>query len=88
MKTEEREKITRETHQALLGIPGTEDKGLVGDFKELKSEVQQHNIQIEQNRLDINTLGTKQEERNKPSKKVIGIGITGGLYYRSHKSLL
>ncbi len=79
MKPSDRDKLTQETHQALLGILGTEDKGLVGDFKELKSELKQHNIQIEQNRLDINTLGTKQEERNKPSKKVIGIGITGGI---------
>ena len=79
MKPSERDKLTQETHQALLGIPGTEDKGLVGDFKELKEVVKEQNIQIDRNRVDINTLGTKQDERNKPSKKSIAGFATGGL---------
>lgn len=35
MKPSERDDLIKETHQALLGIKGTEDKGLVGDFKNL-----------------------------------------------------
>ena len=71
METEERDNLTRETHQALLGIPGTEDKGLVGDFKDIKTVVMK-------NSKDINTIWTLQVERNKPSKKALsgyGAGV-------------
>ena len=72
MKPAERDKLTQETHQALLGIPGTEDKGLVGDVKEIKAHIEDHS-----KRLTI--VEVKQEERNKPSKKSIAGFATGGL---------
>lgn len=31
--------MIQETHQGLFGVEGTEDKGLVGDIKEIKSDV-------------------------------------------------
>ena len=77
MKPAERDRLTQETHQALLGVKGTEDKGLVGDFKELKAVVKEHNKGIEQNRLDIRGIKALQNERGKPSKKAITMYISG-----------
>jgi len=46
MKPAERDKLTQETHQALLGIPGTADKGLVGDVRELKGDLKHMNGRV------------------------------------------
>jgi len=40
------EKIINEVHQAVLGIPDTEDNGMVGDLKELKNHVKKQNGRI------------------------------------------
>ncbi len=40
------EKIINEVHQAVLGVKGTEDKGIVGDLKELKVYVRKQNGRI------------------------------------------
>lgn len=66
LKTE-RDDLIKETHQALLGIPGTEDNGLVGDFKELKEVVKQQNSRIR-------NVETKQ---SKVKGILIGLGILG-----------
>ena len=71
MKPAERDKLTQETHQALLGIPGTEEKGLVGDVKEIKGHLEDHS-----KRLTV--VETLQKERNRPSKKAL-TGYIGGV---------
>ena len=65
MEESERDKLAQETHQALLGIPGTEDKGVVGDVKEIKADLKLVNSRV-------TVVETKQEERNRPSKKAVG----------------
>ena len=65
MKASERDRLTQESHQALLGIPGTEEKGLVGDVKEIKGHLEDHSKRI-------TTVEVLQKERNKPSKKALG----------------
>ena len=72
MKPSERDRLTLESHQALLGIPGTEDKGLVGDVKEMKGELKVINSRVTK-------VEVKQEERNKPSKKAMGGGIVASI---------
>ena len=72
MKLSERDGLIRETHQALLGILGTEDKGVVGDVKEIKAHLEDHSKRI-------TIVETLQKERNKPSKKLIGGYISGGI---------
>ncbi len=53
MKPSQRDDLIRETHQALLGIKGTEDNGLIGDFKELKDVVIKQNGAITKNTLNV-----------------------------------
>ena len=57
MATKEEMQVIRETHQALLGVKGTGDKGLVGDFQEFKKEVitrlDKQNGRITKNKLMI-----------------------------------
>ncbi|KKL98834.1 hypothetical protein LCGC14_1820460 [marine sediment metagenome] len=72
MKAAERDKIAQETHQALLGIPGTEDKGLVGDVKEIKLHLEDHSYRLR-------TVEVRQDERNKPSKKAIAGYVSGAV---------
>ena len=55
MKPSERDELARETHQALLGIKGTEDNGLVGDVRELKRDVRQ--LQNERRSPSKKTIG-------------------------------
>ena len=67
MKPLERDTIIQETHQALLGIKGTEDNGLVGDFKELKEAVKIQNSRI-----------SKVENKQSKIKGIlIGLGVLG-----------
>ena len=40
------ERIINEVHQAVLGVPNTEDKGMVGDLKDLKAHVKKQNNRI------------------------------------------
>ena len=56
--------LISEVHQAVLGIPGTEDKGLVGVVKEIKAHLEDHSRRI----VVVETL---QKERNRPSKKIL-----------------
>ena len=67
MKTSERDDLIKATHQALLGIPNTEDMGLVGDFKELKEVVKQQNRRI----------GKVENKQSKTKGILIGLGILG-----------
>ncbi|KKN76890.1 hypothetical protein LCGC14_0365410 [marine sediment metagenome] len=66
MEDKERDKLAQETHQALLGIPGTEDKGLVGDVKEMKSEMKKMNSKVQGNTI-----------RSKVNQAIIAIVILG-----------
>ena len=43
MKVAERDQMLQEVHQGIWGVKGTEDKGLMGDFKELKEAVKEQN---------------------------------------------
>lgn len=72
MKAAERDNLVRETHQALLGIAGTEEKGVAGDVKEMKKDIKAINSRL------IN-VEVKQEERNKVSKKSIAGWGTGAV---------
>jgi len=36
-------KLIQEVHQAMFGVPNTEDMGLVGDFKEVRQAVREQN---------------------------------------------
>lgn len=67
MKPSERDDLIKETHQALLGIKGTEDNGLVGDFKELKEVVQKQNSRI----------GSVENKQSKTKGVLIGLGVLG-----------
>ncbi len=67
MEDEERDKLAQETHQALLGIPGTEEKGLVGDVKEIKAHLDDHSKRL-----------TIMETQRKMSKKALTGYISGG----------
>ncbi len=71
MNTAQRDDLLKETHQAVLGIKGTDDNGMAGDIKEIKLHLEDHS-----KRLTI--VEVKQEER-KPSKKAIGGYATLGL---------
>ena len=42
MMTDEEFKLLREVHQGLYGVKGTEEKGLLGDFKDLSDEFKTH----------------------------------------------
>jgi len=46
MPEKTQKQMTYETHQAVLGIEGTEDKGLVGDVKEIKADVKSQNKRV------------------------------------------
>ena len=72
MKPSEHTKLTQEIHYALLGIAGTEDKGLYGDVKEMRKDIKQINGRV-------TIVETLQKERNRPSKKVVGGGIVGAI---------
>lgn len=66
MKLAERDKLAQETHQALLGIKGTDDNGLVGDVKEMKSEMKKLNGKVQGNTI-----------RSKVNQAIIGLTILG-----------
>ena len=76
MKASERDKLAQETHQALLGIPGTADKGLVGDVKDLKGELKSVKDRVDNHAESITTIQTLQKERSRPDKKAIGAAIS------------
>ena len=67
MTDQERDALARETHQALLGIPGTDEKGLVGDVKELTERIASQNGKVRGN-----------EVRSKVNQAVLTLLITGG----------
>ena len=71
MKPSERDDLIRATHQALLGVPHTEDGGLVGDFKELKEVVIKQNGRIR----DV------EKKQSKIKGILIGVGLlsSGGV---------
>ncbi len=64
--------LISEVHQAVHGVKGTEEKGLVGDVKEMKAELKAINGRV-------TTVETKQSERNRPDKKTRAGWIAGGL---------
>ncbi len=51
LKVEERDELFRQTHQALLGVPGTDEKGMAGDIKEIKTRLKILNGQVSLNTL-------------------------------------
>lgn len=61
--------LTQEVHQAVLGVPGTEDSGLVGDMKELKYDVKKQNGRVRLNTVRIAII----------IGVLAGLGVLGGL---------
>lgn len=59
----------QEVHQAVLGVPGTEDKGLVGDIKEVKGDVKNQNGRVRRNSARIAII----------AGVLAGLGVLGGL---------
>lgn len=47
----------RELHVVILGVPGTEDKGMAGDIKELKNQLLRQNGRIRKNTMGVIALG-------------------------------
>ncbi len=52
------EKIINEVHQAVLGVKDTDDKGMVGDLKELKGHVKKQNGRITRLEITVASLVT------------------------------
>ncbi|KKL05276.1 hypothetical protein LCGC14_2607660 [marine sediment metagenome] len=61
--------LIQEVHQAVLGVEGTDDKGLVGDLKELKTDVKAQNGRVGRNTLKIAGI----------IAFLAGLGVLGGL---------
>lgn len=72
MKPGERDKLVQETHQALLGIRGTDDRGLVGDVKEMKGELKAVNKRMD----DVEEATGKNTNDIKWIKRIGGAGGT------------
>ena len=77
MKVAERDRKIQETHQALLGIPGTADKGLVGEVKEINKHLDDHSYRIKQAEDEIEKERLLAEERRRTNKKTLGGYIAG-----------
>lgn len=43
MENRPNKELVRETHQAVFGVPGTDEKGMVGDIREIKELIIQQN---------------------------------------------
>ncbi len=61
--------LTQEVHQGMYGVEGTDDKGLVGDLKELVKEARIQNGRVSKNSRRINII----------VGVLIGTGILTGL---------
>ena len=51
------EKIITEVHQAVLGVPNTDDRGIAGDIKEIKAQMIRQNGRIIKNTIGLIALG-------------------------------
>ena len=69
MADKSQEEIAREVHQAVLGVNGTDDRGLVGDLKELVKLFREQNGRVRRNTLKITAI----------IFLLVGTGIVGGL---------
>lgn len=63
----ELEQQTREIHQAVFGVPLTEDKGLCGDIREIKDLLKAQNGRVQTNRNSISKI----------KGILIGLGVLG-----------
>ena len=52
----DRDRIQQETHQALLGIPGTDSKGLVGDVLALSESLEKLNNRTRKSENNISRM--------------------------------
>jgi len=67
MPEKTQKKMIQEVHQGLFGVEGTDDKGLVGDVKELEKYVRTQNSRV-----------TKMEGKQKlVYGLIIGAGVLG-----------
>ncbi len=65
----ERDQMLQEVHQAVLGVKDSDDNGLVGDLKEVKTALKELNGRVRLNTVKIaSVIGI-----------LIGLGILGGL---------
>jgi len=68
MPEKTQEQLIQETHQGLYGVKDTDDKGLIGDVREIKDDVKNQNRRI-----------TKLEGAQKRLYGMImGAGLAGG----------
>lgn len=63
MTEKTQKKMMQEVHQGLFGVEGTDDKGMVGDFKDLRIHVKERGLNVN-GRIDevhnrITKLSTK-----------------------------
>lgn len=49
MTEKTQKQMIQETHQGMFGVEGTDDKGLVGDVKDIKSEIKEQNGRVRKN---------------------------------------
>jgi len=63
----ELEQQTREIHQAVFGVPHSEEKGLCGDISEIKELLKTQNGQVQTNRNSISKI----------KGIMIGLGLLG-----------
>ncbi len=65
----ERDQMLQEVHQGIYGVKESDDKGLVGDLREVKDTVKELNGRVRFNTVKIaSIIGV-----------LIGLGILGGL---------
>ena len=55
MTDTDRDNMLRELHQAIKGIPGTDDKGMLGDLKQVKDTIK--SVCEDQNKLKSKVNG-------------------------------
>ncbi len=60
--------LIQEVHQAMFGVEGTEDRGIVGDVRETRKDVKEQNKRV----------GKAEAKINKIWGVLIGIGAVGG----------
>ncbi len=68
MADKSNKQLIQELHQGIYGVPGTEDKGMIGDMKDLVVTVKKQNARI----------GKTENGISKLKGILIGVGILGG----------
>ena len=54
--TKDERETLNQVHQAVLGIPGTDEKGLVGDLRDIKKDIQHQNSRLGKTETKVNRI--------------------------------